>query len=151
MCRRGFTCFPQVNAFLSSEDVEIGPVKSIVETHMANLIGAFLIFTPLTAVKQESIQLDRARFLLSEAHRRTLPVSHQEKQLDLSCVCGLQMKSATSTLTAVLQESQYSFLPNYSFSTYSITNPVTFEQVLFTILLCFAIVPAKAGEKTFFH
>lgn len=74
-----FTCFPQVDAFLSSEDVEIAPVKSIIEAHLANLIGAFHFYSP--DMEQKSIQLDWARnpFLFSEARRRKLSVSHQEK------------------------------------------------------------------------
>lgn len=70
-CTEGdFTCFLQVDDFLSSEDVERAPVKSIIEGHLANLIGGF-----------NSVQLDWVRnpFLLSEANRRKLPVSHQEK------------------------------------------------------------------------
>lgn len=35
-----FTWFPQVDAFLSSEDVDIALVKLVIEGHLANLIGA---------------------------------------------------------------------------------------------------------------
>ncbi len=65
--------------FLSSEDVERAPVKSIIEGHLANLIGGFNSYFP--DVEEKSVQLDCSRnpFLLSEANRRMLPVSHQEK------------------------------------------------------------------------
>ncbi|KAJ8390052.1 hypothetical protein AAFF_G00110660 [Aldrovandia affinis] len=54
-----FTCFPQVDAFLSSEDVERAPVKSLIEGHLANLISGFNSYLP--DMEEKSAQLDCVR------------------------------------------------------------------------------------------
>jgi len=75
------------------------PVKSIIEGHLANLIGSFHSYFP--DMEEKSAQLDWVRnpFLLSKANRRKLLVSHQETLLDVSSDRSLQMKFGTSTLT----------------------------------------------------
>lgn len=94
-----FTCFPQVDAFLSSEDVETAPVKLVIVGHLANLINGFHSYFP--DMEEKSAQLDWVRnpFLLSKANRSKLPVTHQEKLMEVASDRGLQMKFGTSTLT----------------------------------------------------
>uniref|UniRef100_A0A3B4ZJB4 HAT C-terminal dimerisation domain-containing protein n=1 Tax=Stegastes partitus TaxID=144197 RepID=A0A3B4ZJB4_9TELE len=76
VCAQGnFTCFPQVEDFLSSEDVDRAPVKSGFHSYFPDM-------------GEKSAQLDRVRnpFLVSEANR-------------MSSDRGFQMKFSTSTLT----------------------------------------------------
>ncbi|XP_060755410.1 zinc finger BED domain-containing protein 5-like [Neoarius graeffei] len=99
-CAQGnFTCFPQVDDFLSGKDVNRAPVKSLIVGHLANLIQNFHSY--FSEIEEKSAQLDWVRnpFLLSEANRSKLPVADQEKLLEVSSDRGLQMKFATSTLT----------------------------------------------------
>ena len=56
-CAEGdFTCFPQVDAFLSSEDVDRDPVKSIIEGHLTILISGVNSYFP--DMEEKSAQLD---------------------------------------------------------------------------------------------
>lgn len=56
-CEEGdFTCFLQVDAFLSGEDVERAPVESIIEGHYTNLNGGYNSYFP--EVEDKSAQLD---------------------------------------------------------------------------------------------
>lgn len=99
-CAQGtFTCFPQVDAFLSSEDVNRAPLKAVIMGHLTNLIQDFHSYVP--NMEEKSAQLDWVRnpFLLSEAKRSKLPLSYEEKLLELSSDRGFQMKFSTSTLT----------------------------------------------------
>uniref|UniRef100_A0A3P9J416 DUF4371 domain-containing protein n=1 Tax=Oryzias latipes TaxID=8090 RepID=A0A3P9J416_ORYLA len=54
-----------------------------------------------TDMDEKSVQLDWVRnpFLLSEANRSKLPVTHQEKLMEVASDRGLQMKFGASTLT----------------------------------------------------
>uniref|UniRef100_A0A3B3I4U8 Uncharacterized protein n=1 Tax=Oryzias latipes TaxID=8090 RepID=A0A3B3I4U8_ORYLA len=94
-----FTCFPQLDVFLSNEDVATAPVKLVIVGHLANLISGFHSYFP--DMDEKSVQLDWVRnpFLLSEANRSKLPVTHQEKLMEVSSDRGLQMKFGASTLT----------------------------------------------------
>uniref|UniRef100_H2L9V8 DUF4371 domain-containing protein n=1 Tax=Oryzias latipes TaxID=8090 RepID=H2L9V8_ORYLA len=94
-----FTCFPQLDVFLSNEDVATAPVKLVIVGHLANLISGFHSYFPV--MDEKSVQLDWVRnpFLLSEANRSKLPVTHQEKLMEVSSDRGLQMKFGASTLT----------------------------------------------------
>lgn len=94
-----FTCFPQLDAFLSNEDVATAPVKLVIAGHLANLISGFHSY--FADMDEKSAQLDWVRnpFLLSEANRSKLPVSHQEKLMEVASDRGLQMKFGASTLT----------------------------------------------------
>ncbi|XP_038162410.1 SCAN domain-containing protein 3-like [Cyprinodon tularosa] len=94
-----FTCFPQLDAFLCSEDVATAPVKLVIVGHLANLISGFHSY--FADMDEKSAQLDWVRnpFLLSEANRSKLPVSHQEKLMEVASDRGLQMKFGASTLT----------------------------------------------------
>lgn len=85
--------------FLFVEDVNRAPVKSVTVAHLTNLIQDFHSYFP--DIEEKSAQPDWVRnpFLLSEANRSKLPVTHQEKLLEVSSDRGLQMKFATSTLT----------------------------------------------------
>ena len=67
-----FTCFPQVDAFLSREDVDRAPVKSVIVGHLTNVIKDFHSYFP--DMEDKSVQLDWVRnpFLLSEANRSYL-------------------------------------------------------------------------------
>lgn len=99
-CAEGdFTCFPQVDAFLSNEDVDRAPVKAIIEGHLANLTSGFNSYFP--DIQEKSAQLDWVRnpFLLAESKRIKLPASLQENLIDVSSDRGLQMKFESSTLT----------------------------------------------------
>uniref|UniRef100_A0A8C6P379 DUF4371 domain-containing protein n=1 Tax=Nothobranchius furzeri TaxID=105023 RepID=A0A8C6P379_NOTFU len=102
LCRRAcahFTCFPQLEDSLSSEDVDRAQVKRIIVEHLTKLIQDFHSYFP--DMEENSAQLDRARnpFLLSEANRRKLPVTYQEKLLEVSSERGLQMKFSMCTLS----------------------------------------------------
>lgn len=84
-CVQGdLTCFSQVDAFLSREDVERAPVKSIIEEHLANLIVSFNSYFPDMEEKSAQLSWVRNPFLLSEENRNKLPLCHQEKLLDVS-------------------------------------------------------------------
>ena len=101
LCVRDLTCFPQVDDFLSSEDVDRAPVKLVI---VAWDIWPtwFKIFIPtFPDMEDKATQLDWVRnpFLLSEAYRSKLSVTNQETLLEVSSDCGLQMKFATSTFT----------------------------------------------------
>lgn len=99
-CAQGnFTCFPQLDDFLSSEDVDRAPVKSVIVGHLTNLIQDLHSYFP--DLEEKSAQLDWVRnpFLLSEENRSKLPVTDQEKLLEVSSDRGFQMKFSTSTLT----------------------------------------------------
>ncbi|XP_051989866.1 SCAN domain-containing protein 3-like [Xyrauchen texanus] len=98
-CVQGdLTCFSQVDAFLSREDVERAPVKSIIEEHLANLIVSFNSYFPDMEGKSPQLSWVRNPFLLSEESRKKLPLCHQEKLLDVSSDYGLRMKYENSTL-----------------------------------------------------
>uniref|UniRef100_A0A3P9I4D4 DUF4371 domain-containing protein n=1 Tax=Oryzias latipes TaxID=8090 RepID=A0A3P9I4D4_ORYLA len=94
-----FTCFPQLDVFLSNEDVGAAPVKLVIVGHLANLISGFHSYFP--DMDEKSVQLDWVRnpFLLSEANRSKLPLTHQEKLMEVASDRGLQMKFGASTLT----------------------------------------------------
>uniref|UniRef100_A0A3P9H253 HAT C-terminal dimerisation domain-containing protein n=1 Tax=Oryzias latipes TaxID=8090 RepID=A0A3P9H253_ORYLA len=94
-----FTCFPQLDVFLSNEDVGTAPVKLVIVGHLANLISGFHSYFP--DMDEKSVQLDWVRnpFLLSEANRSKLPLTHQEKLMEVASDRGLQMKFGASTLT----------------------------------------------------
>uniref|UniRef100_A0A8C7Z0S1 DUF4371 domain-containing protein n=1 Tax=Oryzias sinensis TaxID=183150 RepID=A0A8C7Z0S1_9TELE len=94
-----FPCFPQLDVFLSNEDVGTAPVKLVIVVHLANLISGFHSY--FTDMDEKSVQLDWVRnpFLLSEANRSKLPVTHQEKLMEVASDRGLQMKFGASTLT----------------------------------------------------
>uniref|UniRef100_A0A8C7ZS04 DUF4371 domain-containing protein n=1 Tax=Oryzias sinensis TaxID=183150 RepID=A0A8C7ZS04_9TELE len=94
-----FTCFPQLDVFLSNENVGTAPVKLVIVGHLANLISGFHSYFP--DMDEKFVQLDwvRNRFLLSEANRSKLPVTHQEKLMEVASDRGLQMKFGASTLT----------------------------------------------------
>uniref|UniRef100_A0A3P9IY56 DUF4371 domain-containing protein n=1 Tax=Oryzias latipes TaxID=8090 RepID=A0A3P9IY56_ORYLA len=94
-----FTCFPQLDVFLSDEDVGTAPVKLVIVGHLYNLISGFHSY--FTDMDEKSVQLDWVRnpFLLSEANRSKLPVTHQEKLMEVASDRGLQMKFGASTLT----------------------------------------------------
>uniref|UniRef100_A0A3P9JYF1 Uncharacterized protein n=1 Tax=Oryzias latipes TaxID=8090 RepID=A0A3P9JYF1_ORYLA len=94
-----FTCSPQLDVFLSNEDVATAPVKLVIVGHLANLISGFHSY--FTDMDEKSLQLDWVRnpFLLSEANRSKLPVTHQEKLMKVASDRGLQMKFGASTLT----------------------------------------------------
>nr|XP_054593370.1 SCAN domain-containing protein 3-like [Nothobranchius furzeri] len=94
-----FTCFPQLDDFLSSEDVDRAQVKLIIVEHLTKLIQDFHSYFP--DMEEKSAQLDWVRnpFLLSEANRRKLPVTYQEKLLEVSSDRGLQMKFSMCTLS----------------------------------------------------
>ncbi|XP_055487049.1 zinc finger MYM-type protein 6-like [Leucoraja erinacea] len=94
-----FTCFPQLDDFLSSEDVDRAPVKLVIVGHLTKLIQDFHSYFP--DMEEKSAQLDWVRnpFLLSKANRSKLPVTYQEKLLEVSSDRGLQMKFAMFTLT----------------------------------------------------
>ena len=74
------------------------PVKSVIMGHLTNLIQDFQSYFP--DMEEKSAQLDWVRnpFLLSEANGSKLPVTYQEKLLEVSSDRDLQMKFATSTL-----------------------------------------------------
>uniref|UniRef100_A0A3P9MCI1 DUF4371 domain-containing protein n=1 Tax=Oryzias latipes TaxID=8090 RepID=A0A3P9MCI1_ORYLA len=61
-----FTCFPQLDAFLSNEDVATAPVELVTVGHLANLLSGFHSY--FTDMDEKSVQLDWVRnpFLLSE-------------------------------------------------------------------------------------
>nr|XP_049589462.1 SCAN domain-containing protein 3-like isoform X3 [Syngnathus scovelli] len=84
-----FTCFPQVDASLSNEDVETAPVKLFIVGHLANLIKGFHCY--FADMEEKSAQLDWVTnpFLLSEAKRSKLPVTHQEKLMEVASDRGL--------------------------------------------------------------
>ncbi|KAK9517295.1 hypothetical protein VZT92_025178 [Zoarces viviparus] len=94
-----FTCFPQVDACLSRQDVDRAPVKSVIVGHLTNLIQDFHSYFPDMEDTSAQLEWVRNSFLLSEANRSELPVTYQEKLLEVSSDRGLQMKFATSTLT----------------------------------------------------
>lgn len=55
-CAQGnFTCFPQVDDFLSVEDVNRAPVKSVIVGHLTNLIQDFHSYFP--DIEEKSTQL----------------------------------------------------------------------------------------------
>uniref|UniRef100_A0A8C6LL81 DUF4371 domain-containing protein n=1 Tax=Nothobranchius furzeri TaxID=105023 RepID=A0A8C6LL81_NOTFU len=97
--QEGFTCFPQLEDFLSSEDVDRAQVKMIIVEHLTKLIQDFHSYFP--DMEEKSAQLDWVTnpFLLSEANRRKLPVTYQEKLLEVSSDRGLQMKCSMCTLS----------------------------------------------------
>uniref|UniRef100_A0A3B3IL21 Uncharacterized protein n=1 Tax=Oryzias latipes TaxID=8090 RepID=A0A3B3IL21_ORYLA len=78
-----FTCFPQLDVFLSNEDVATAPVKLVIVGHLANLISGFHSYFPDMDEKSVS----------------KLPVTHQEKLMEVSSDRGLQMKFGASILT----------------------------------------------------
>ncbi|KAM4565907.1 SCAN domain-containing protein 3-like [Odontesthes bonariensis] len=99
-CAQGnFTCFPQVNDFLSREDVNRAPVISIIVGHLTKLIQDFHSYFPDIEEKSALLDWVRDSFLLSEANTSKLPVTDQEELLEVSSDRGLQMTFATSTLT----------------------------------------------------
>uniref|UniRef100_A0A3B3TD34 DUF4371 domain-containing protein n=1 Tax=Paramormyrops kingsleyae TaxID=1676925 RepID=A0A3B3TD34_9TELE len=99
-CAKGdFTCFLQVDDFLSSDDVDRAPVKSVIVGHLTTLIQDFHSYFPDMMEKSALLNWVRNPFFLSEANRSRLPVTYQEKLLEVTSDCGLQMKVATSTLT----------------------------------------------------
>lgn len=64
-----FTCFPQLDDFLSSEDVDRAPVKLVIVGHLTKLIQDFHSYFP--DMEEKSAQLDWVRnpFLLSKANQ----------------------------------------------------------------------------------
>ncbi|CAG6022001.1 unnamed protein product, partial [Menidia menidia] len=55
-----FTCFPQLDAFLCSEDVATAPVKLVIVGHLANLISGFHSY--FADMDEKSAQLDWMKF-----------------------------------------------------------------------------------------
>uniref|UniRef100_A0A3B4ZJ55 DUF4371 domain-containing protein n=1 Tax=Stegastes partitus TaxID=144197 RepID=A0A3B4ZJ55_9TELE len=97
-CAQGnFTCFPQ--DFLSSEDVGRAPVKLVIVGHLTTLIQDFHSYFPDTEEKSAQLDWVRNPCLVSEANRSKLPVTYQEKLVEVSSDRGFQMKFSTSTLT----------------------------------------------------
>lgn len=84
--------------------MEIAPAQVYHSGTFGNLIGSLHSYFP--DVEEKSAQLDWVRnpFLLSEANRRKLPVSHQEQLLDVSSDCGLQINIDSHTVVGVCEE-----------------------------------------------
>nr|XP_049589459.1 protein FAM200A-like isoform X2 [Syngnathus scovelli] len=81
--------YDKVDASLSNEDVETAPVKLFIVGHLANLIKGFHCY--FADMEEKSAQLDWVTnpFLLSEAKRSKLPVTHQEKLMEVASDRGL--------------------------------------------------------------
>ena len=94
-----FTCFPQVDDFLCSEDVDRASVKLLIVGHLTNLIENFHSYFPDMEEKSKQLDWVKYPFHLSETNGSKLPVTNQETLLEVSSDRGLQMKFATSTLT----------------------------------------------------
>ena len=73
-----FTCFPQVDDFLCSEDVDRASVKLLIVGHLTNLIENFHSYFPDMEEKSKQLDWVRYPFHLSETNGSKLPVTNQE-------------------------------------------------------------------------
>lgn len=99
-CAQGdFSCFPQFDAFMSSEQTQRATIKTTVVGHLVNLIANFKTYFP--GIKEKSEQLDWVRnpFTVSETNCDPLPVHLREELVDVTSDRGLQNKFETNTLT----------------------------------------------------
>lgn len=99
-CAQGdFSCFPQFDAFMSSEQTQRATIKTTVVGHLVNLIANFKTYFP--GLKEKSEQLDWVRnpFTVSETNCDSLPVHLREELVDVTSDRGLQNKFETNTLT----------------------------------------------------
>ena len=100
LCAQGdFTCFPQLDEFMSSEQTQKATIKTIVVGHLLNLIANFQKYFP--GIKEKSEELDWLRnpFAVSVTNCDSLPVNLRQELIDVTSDRGLKTEFDTKTLT----------------------------------------------------